>query len=379
MSDGIVLSAGVRANLLSIQQANDLLTVTQERLSTGKKVNTALDNPIAFFTAQSLSSRANSLSDLLDLISNGVQTIQAANNGITAISKLVQNAQALAQQAQLSPPTTATYTGAVSGLTLGSAFAATAGNTITVNDGTTTATFTLAASGNTVQQLLNAINNTAGLKVKAELNVAGQVQLEATGTNTVVIGGTATTAELASFGLVAGTTAAGTNNPTRTSLAAQYDALLTQIDQLAADSGFNGVNLLNGNSLKVTYNEAGTSYQLVNGVYATSAGLGILPSTNSFQTNTDIATVMTNLANALTTLRTQAATFGANLSVIQGRQDFTKVTIDTLKTGADNLTLADTNEEGANLLALQTRQSLATTSLSLATQSDRNVLRLFGG
>jgi len=379
MSDGIVLSAGVRANLLSIQQANDLLTVTQQRLSTGKKVNTALDNPISFFTAQSLSSRANSLSDLLDLISNGVQTIQAANNGITAITKLVQNAQALAQQAQLSPPTTATYTGTASGLTAGSAFAATAGDTITVSDGTTTATFTLAATGNTVQQLLDAINNTAGLNAKAELNVAGQVQLEATGTNAVTIGGTATTAELASFGLVAGTTAAAALNPTRSSLATQYDALLKQIDQLAADSGFNGVNLLNGNSLKVTYNEAGTSYQLVNGVYATSAGLGIAPSTNTFQTNTDITTAMNNLSNALTTLRTQAATFGANLSVIQVRQDFTKVTINTLKTGADNLTLADTNEEGANLLALQTRQSLATTSLSLATQSDRNVLRLFGG
>lgn len=379
MSDGIVLSPGVRANLLTIQQTNDLLTQTQERLSTGKKVNTALDNPISFFTAQSLTSRANSLSDLLDLISNGVQTIQAANNGITAITKLVQNAQALAQQAQLSPPTTATYTGTVSGLTASSTFAATAGDTITVNDGTTTATFTLAATGNTVQQLLDAINNTAGLKVKAELSVAGQVQLEATGTNTVTIGGTATTGELAQFGLTAGTTNAGTINPSRASFASQYDALLKQIDQLAADSGFNGVNLLNGNSLKVTYNETGTSYQLVPGVYATSAGLGIAPSTNAFQTNTDVAAALANLGTALTTLSTEASTFGANLSVIQVRQDFTKVTINTLKTGADNLTLADTNEEGANLLALQTRQSLATTSLSLATQSDRNVLKLFGG
>ena len=379
MSDGIVLSAGVRANLLTIQQTNELLTTTQERLSTGKKVNSALDNPIEFFTAQSLDNRATSLSNLLDLISNGIQTIQAANNGITAITKLVQNAQALAQQAQLSPPTTATYTGTVSGLTAGTAFAATAGNTITVNDGTTTATYTLAATGNTVQQLLDSINNTAGLKVKAELSVAGQIQLEATGTNTVVVGGTATAGELAQFGLVAGTTAAGTLNSSRTSFATQYDALLKQIDQLAADSGFNGVNLLNSNSLKVTYNETGTSYQLVVGVNATSAGLGIAPSTNGFQTNADVTAGLNNLSNALTTLATEASTFGANLSVIQVRQDFTKSTINTLKNGSDNLTLADTNEEGANLLALQTRQSLATTSLSLATQSDRNVLKLFGG
>jgi flagellin len=379
MSDGIVLSAGVRANLLSLQQTADLLTQTQERLSTGKKVNTALDNPIAYFTAQSLTRRSSSLSDLLDQISNGVQTLQAANNGITSLTKLVQNAQSLAQQARLSVPTTAIYSGTASGLTAGSAFTATAGDTITINDGTTTATFTLAASGNTVQQLLNTINNTAGLKVKAELSAAGQVQLEATSTNTIVIGGTATVGELGSFGLVAGTTAAGTLNATRTSLAGQYDALLTQIDQLAADSGFNGVNLLNGNSLKVIYNDSGTSYQLVNGVKATSAGLGIAASTNSFQTDTDVANALTNLGNALTTLATDAATFGANLSVIQTRQDFTKATINTLTTGAANLTLADTNEEGANLLALQTRQSLATTSLSLATQSDRNVLKLFGG
>ena len=375
----IALSAGVRSSLASIQATADLLNQTQNRLSTGKKVNSALDNPISYFTAQSLSSRSDSLSSLLDSISNAVQTIQAANNGITSLTKLVQNAQALAQQAQQNAATTATVTGSASGLTASSAFTATAGDTITVNDGTTTATFTLAATGNTVQQLLDAVNNTANLKVKAELSAAGQVLLEATSNSSIVVGGTATTAELASFGLVAGTTAAGTLNATRTSLASQYDTLRTQIDQLASDSSFNGINLLRGNSLKVIYNETGTSSQTISGVDATATGLGITASTNNFQTNVDIAAALTKLSAALTTLATDASTFGANLSVIQARQDFTRNTINTLQLGADHLTLADTNEEGANLLALQTRQSLATTSLSLAAQSDRNVLKLFGG
>ena len=85
-----------------------------------------------------------------------------------------------------------------------------------------------------------------------------------------------------------------------------------------------------------------------------------------------------NLSTALGTLRSQASNFGSSLSVVQTRQDFTKATIDTLQTGSDNLVLADTNAEGANLLALQTRQSLSTTSLSLAAQAANSVLRLFG-
>src|ERR1700693_4932887 len=102
----IVLSAGVRANLLQLQQTSDLITQTENRLATGKKVNSALDNAISFFTAQGLDTRANDLSGLLDSMSNGVNTIQAANNGITSITKLVQSAQALVSQAQQANNTT---------------------------------------------------------------------------------------------------------------------------------------------------------------------------------------------------------------------------------------------------------------------------------
>src|SRR5512135_1271396 len=94
----IVLSASVRQNLLSLQSTADLLATTQERLSTGKKVNTALDNPTNFFTAQGLNNRASDISNLLDGIGNGVQVLQAANTGITSLQSLVDSAKSIANQ-----------------------------------------------------------------------------------------------------------------------------------------------------------------------------------------------------------------------------------------------------------------------------------------
>src|SRR3954467_10902139 len=137
MSD-ITLTAGVRQNLLSLQNTASLMALTQNRLATGKKVNSALDNPISFFTSQSLNDRANDLSSLLDSISNATQTLQAANNGLTSLTKLVQSAQAIGQQALQSASTSAKVTGSVSGLTATSVPAFTATKTLTVSDGTTT-------------------------------------------------------------------------------------------------------------------------------------------------------------------------------------------------------------------------------------------------
>src|ERR1700749_3491133 len=105
MSD-IVLSAGVRANLLQLQKTADLITSTQEKLATGKRVNSALDNPVNYFTAQGLSNRAGDLNNLLDAMTTGINTIQAANNGLTSITKLVQSAQSLVSQAQQTTDTT---------------------------------------------------------------------------------------------------------------------------------------------------------------------------------------------------------------------------------------------------------------------------------
>ncbi len=377
MSGDIVLSAGIRSNLLALQNTATLQSRTQQRLATGKKVNSALDNPVNFFTAASLSNRAGDLSNLLDSVSNAIQTLDAANNGITSLTKLVQNAQAIVQQAQQASASTAKYTGTVSGLTTASSFAVASANTITINDGTATTTITSTGTL-TVQQILTAVNGGAATNVKAELSSDGKILLEAAGANVITIGGTATAGELAQFGLVAGTTTAGTTNTLRSSLATQFDSIRSQIDQLAADSGFNGVNLLNGDSLKLVLNEKNTSSLLITGVTFNSAGLGVAASTSSFQTDQSISAALTNLNSALTTLRSQGSNFGSSLSVVQIRQDFTKVTINTLQIGADNLTLADTNEEGANMLALQTRQQLSTTALSLAAQASNNVLKLFG-
>jgi flagellin-like hook-associated protein FlgL len=378
MSGDIVLSAGVRSNLLALQNTANLMSQTQQRLATGKKVNSALDNPINFFTAASLNTRAGDLGNLLDGVGNAIQTLQAADNGIKAIKQLVDTAQASARQALQSTPTTARYSGSVSGLTGASSFTVANGNTITVNDGANTTTIT-STGALTVQQIIDGINTGAATKVKASLTSDGRIQLEAAGANTIVIAGTATGAEQAQFGLAPGTTAAGAVNTARSNFANQYNTLLSQIDKLSQDAGFNGVNLIYGTGLKVVFNEQSTSSLTVAGVKLDSTGLALGAAGSNFQTDFDVNTAVTQLQNAASTLQTQASTFGSTLSVVQFRQDFMKAMINTLKTGADNLTLADTNEEGANMLALQTRQSLSTTSLSLAAQASNNVLKLFGG
>ena len=134
---GIVLSASVRQNLLSLQSTADLLATTQNRLSTGKKVNTALDNPTNFFTAQSLDARAGDINNLLDGIGNGVQVLQAANTGITSLQKLVDTAKSIANQALQS---------AVGYSTKSNVSATIAGATATDLRGTTTYTSATASS-----------------------------------------------------------------------------------------------------------------------------------------------------------------------------------------------------------------------------------------
>lgn len=165
---------------------------------------------------------------------------------------------------------------------------------------------------------------------------------------------------------------------TRTSTQAQYNTLLQQIDRLAADASYGGVNLLAGNSLTATFNETGASVLTMTGVTFDATGLSLTAASGSdFQSNPVLDGIVTALDAALTQLRTQASTFGSNLTILQTRQDFTGRLINTLQSGADDLVLADTNAEGAHLLALQTRQGLSLTALSLAAQSDQAVLTLF--
>ena len=124
--------------------------------------------------------------------------------------------------------------------------------------------------------------------------------MEATGANAITVGGTSTAAELTQFGLAAGTTAAGALNATRTTLAAQYNQVLTQIGQLAADAGFNGVNLLGGQSLQVIFNATATSSLALSGVNFNAAGLGVSPAGGNFQTTSSLANAANQLTAALT-------------------------------------------------------------------------------
>jgi flagellin len=129
--------------------------------------------------------------------------------------------------------------------------------------------------------------------------------------------------------------------------------------------------------LKINFNEAGTSSLSVTGVTFNSAGLAISASTNTWQTDKDISDSLSRVKTALSTIQTQVSTFSSSQSVVNGREDFTSTMIDTLNTAADNLVSSDGNEDSAFLLALQTRQELSMTALSIAAANDQSVLRLF--
>ncbi|MGJ5228070.1 MULTISPECIES: flagellin, partial [unclassified Bradyrhizobium] len=193
------------------------------------------------------------------------------------------------------------------------------------------------------------------------------------------IGGTSAASSQAFNGLTAAAPVADVTAQTqRASLVSQYNNVLAQINTTASDASFNGVNLLNGDTLKLTFNENGKSTLSITGVTFNSAGLGLttLTSGTDFLDNNSANKVIGVLTTASSTLRNEASTLGSNLSVVQVRQDFNKNLINVLQTGSSNLTLADTNEEAANSQALSTRQSIAVSALSLANQSQASVLQL---
>ena len=271
----IALSAPIRNNLLSLSSTTNLINKTQNRLATGLKVSSALDDASAFFQASALSNRASDLSTLKDNIDQAVSTIGAAIDGIESITDLVEQAKGLATKAK--------------------------------------------SSGDTSE---------------------------------------------------------------RSSLASQFDDLLTQINDLARDASYNGVNLIDGGSdtLTVDFNEDSTSRLTVSHLKsnASDGGLSIAGATNNFGSDGDVDTALSSVNAALTELRTNASTLGSNNTVLQTRLEFTAKLENTLEGGAGKLTIADLNEEAANLLALQTRQQLSTNALALSAQTERSVLGLLG-
>ena len=273
----ITLTAGMRSNLSRMQSTQRLMDLTQRRLGSGLKIESALDDPINFFTAQEHRQRAGDLASRKDAMSEAIQTVQAANDGIEGLTELLAQAKSLAQSAK-----------------------------------------------------------------------------SATSTNALTY-------------------------------ASQYNELASQITTLAEDSGYKGINLLNGTSqtLEVDFNADGTNSITLTGFAGTAGGLSVTDTSSSW-TSSAIATCTTSIDNALTaisnatdTLRTNSKVLASKLNIITTRDTFADNLIDTLQDGADKLTLADMNEEGANMLMLQTRQDLGTTSLSLASQAAQSILRLF--
>jgi flagellin len=280
MANAITLTSGMRKNLFSLQNTEKLLQTTQTRLATGLRVQKAVDDPINYFTALEHRQRADDLSVRKDEMSESIQLINSANDGVEAINALVASAKSLAQSA---------------------------------------------------------------------LSTSGTASID--------------------------------------TLRAQYAEVLNQIDDLAADSGYKGVNLLEDSTVshEVKFDEQGVSKLTITGFNSVST-MEVLNldeaaandwSLNGSANSNTINSAITKLDSATSALRDEASKLSTNLSTITIRQDFTQNMINTLQDGAANLTNADMNEEGANMLMLQTRQQLGTTSLSLASQAAQSVLRLF--
>lgn len=570
----IALTASMRSNLLSLKNTQKLFDSTQDKLSTGYKVNSAMDNPSSYFTAQSLNARADDLSTLLDSIGQAISTLQTADKGITSLQDFVSQAKSIANSARDTANVSAKVTSTVkfdknalkSQKVVGDAVPNAAaddkmvirygdstkltgttnvkedsdlaklgfgdtGNTdagsivvdgkeykinvnaaensmettfttpgifevkSAVNDSTNT-TYTLVdADGNqyshvVAETAVTALKDTKFAKVtggKITVSEDGKTTFSGTvdkddagataatakrGVSTINVAKDATVEDFSKvvetmigtkvfdvsiedsnlvfktldttsvevkgklaevFGLDAGqeiTLAAddtaeslrlkinalegiaaefdengklvvksaegddlvisgalaeklgisgavtnGSNE--RAAYAKQFDSVLKQIDELVQDTSYKGINLLKGDNLTVVFNESRTSTLELKGVTFDSTGLGFTASKNEWISTTDIDESLDQITKATSMLRAQASEFGQNLSTVQIREDFTENMINNLTTGADKLTLADANEEAANLLALQTRQSLATNSLSLASQSAQSVLKLF--
>ena len=402
----ISLTASMRTNLLSLQNTQSLMDMTQERLSTGLKVNSAIDNAASYYTAQSLNNRANDLNALLDSMGQGIQTIQAANEGIEAITDFVEQAKAIANSARdvasktdikglqtkfSQDPDTDPKTATATSLEF----------TVTRTDGTNLDQKLTDA----IQAVNDAMDTELGDKSLEDYVGAVKAAIEAGGEEFAKIvdikvddkTGKITFTAKAGYNIEA--TGAGdlaglgknpdTGDPTdkvtstvavntdRQKYALQFNEILEQIDNLAQDSGYKGINLLQMNTLTVIFNEDRSSQIEVKGTDASSVGLMLDEAVNNWQTNEDIEASIAQTEEAISSLRIMASDYGNYYSIVQNRQSFTKSLVNVLTEGADNLTLADMNEESANMLALKTRQQLAINSLSLASQAAQGVLQLF--
>lgn len=291
----IGLTSSMRSNLISLQTTARLLGQTEERLSTGKRVNTAVDNPANFFAAQSHTNRANQLTGLKDNISEAIQTVKSADSGIKGVMSTIEAMRGVLTQAR-----SAINDSVNSGTLLGTA----------VDEG----------------------------------------------------------------------------------LGGQYNRLIGQLNNLVVDSSYKGTNFLSGTTvLTVNLNENATTDIVMSGFDSSASGLlisgglsaigagvsGDVVGNTTLDTADKINNFEASLNAALATLQSESGTLAANLSTLTTRQTFITEMVNNLIVGATKLTEADTNEEGANLLSLQTKQQLGTTALSISSQAEQSILRLF--
>ncbi|OPY00639.1 MAG: flagellin [Syntrophorhabdus sp. PtaB.Bin184] len=376
MSD-ISLTSGMRANLLSLQSSVKLLDRTQERLSTGKKVNSALDNPVNYFTALDHTTRANDLLAYKDGISEAIQTIKAADTAITAITTLINSAKATAEAAK------STVSSASTSQTLTFSAGITAGATVVIGGDTYTAvTTTDVAAGEFY---------VGGTAAAAATSLAAAIAMSGTTTFNVSDNGQGvlTISRKDGTAMEAGDITDTSSSVTESDIAAnsdelvakraQYTTLLSQINDLKDDAYYKGKNLLGGTTAAFDLTvKFGNSHTLtVEGFDGSATGLGITTASSTWIDETTIDVSITQLESALSKLRIESSKLSSNLAVVNARDEWISSVANVLQTGADKLTLADTNEEGANMLMLQTRQSLSTSALSLSAQAAQSVLQLF--
>jgi flagellin-like hook-associated protein FlgL len=381
MATDINLSASIRTNLLSLQQTNALFERTSERLSTGLKVNSALDGTSAFFTARSLNNRAGDLADLKDGMGQAIQTLKAADKGIEALTSLVSQAKTIAEQAKEASAQTSKIESSAAASTTNTAATLMSGaftslsitNTMIINvngAGTTTITF---SATNSIQTILDLITATDTSITATYNTTTDKIEIAGVAGTEVTISSTS-----ANFGITAATTVFGStgSGSSVTDLEADFEKVMTEMNKIYQDAGYKGVNLINGNDLTVTTNENSTT-QVISSATLTVTGVGFTAATVSWSTASNIDTSITEAKTALATLRTTASGFSADLGLLNTREDFTGEIIETLEAGAGLLVNASLEEESANLLALQTRQSLGTSALTFANQVQQSVLQLF--
>ncbi len=337
---------------------------------------------VAITADSSLATIENDINNTTGL--SGAVTASANTNGqlvLSSAGNFTVDASTIANNLGLT--TAATATNAVS---LNGAANSNAAGTLSIAVGGSTYNVSV-ASDSTLAQIEADINNTTGLGANGAVTATddGNGHLVLT-SNSDPTGFTVNANALSStLGLT--TTATTDNSPlgsstTRSTLQENYNELLTQITQMASDSGYNGVNLLGGDNLKIDFNQTGTSSLTITGVSYGAEGLGLSQisgaTTGSFQDTNELSDLVTNLNTALNNVQSQTETFGTNSSTISTRQTFTTAMINTLQTGASNLVAADQNQESADLLTEQTQQQLEISALSIANQANQSVLKLFG-